>query len=59
MSPLTVSDLGGPFFIGLAGIGVSVLGFIGETTLGCNWGATSARGLRSPGGAKQQFNFGG
>ena len=59
VTALTVNDLGGPFFIGLAGLGVSVLGFIGETTIGCNWGATSARGVRSPSGAKKQFNFGG
>ena len=59
MTALTVNDLGGPFFIGLIGIGISILGFIGETTIGCNFGATSARGIRSPGGAKNQFNYGG
>ena len=59
MTALTLSDLGGPFWIGIIGIGVSMLGFLGEATVGCNWGATSARGVRSPGGAQKQFNFGG
>ena len=56
---LTIGDLGGPAWILVFGILVSIVGFVGETTIGCNWGATSARGVRSPGGAKEQFNFGG
>ena len=56
---LSLGDLGGPFYIGMVMLGLSLLGFVAETTIGCNWGATSARGVRSPGGAKKQFNFGG
>merc|ERR1712061_484369 len=56
---LTLSDLGGPFWIEFIGILISIIGALGEATVGCNWGATSARGVRSPGGAKEQFNFGG
>ena len=44
IKPLYFGDLVGPFYIYLLWMGLALTAFVGESTVGCNFGATSARG---------------
>ena len=44
IKPLYFGDLVGPFYIYLLWMGMALAAFVGESTVGCNFGATSARG---------------
>ena len=44
IEPLYFGDLVGPFYIYLLWMGLALTAFVGESTIGCNFGATSARG---------------
>jgi hypothetical protein len=41
-----MEDLQGPFYLYAMFIGMAMVAFVGEATIGCNCGATSARGKR-------------
>ena len=49
IKPLYFGDLVGPFYIYLLWMGLALTAFVGESTVGCNFGATSARGRHQGG----------
>ena len=42
-----MDDLQGPFYITVLGLFLAFAAFASERMVGCNWGATSARGRRT------------
>ena len=55
MEPLTIGDLAGPFFMGMAFLCLSLVAFISETTFGCNFGATTeSRGYLEKDGRRRR-----